>query len=223
MAGEHTHKTIDLDLGKLDKLLMQMVDATEKQLSQAMESLITQNQILASQTVHKDKEVNELQHQVDELSLRVLALRQPVAIDLRRVVAAGKMAVDLERIADYAGNIASDSIRLELRDQDITHYFELHRNMADIALEMLEQIRGAYQNNDADEAQNIWRRDREIDQLYGKLMSRIQNDCAGNPECEPDSLILLQVGRALERIGDHITNLAEQIYFTATGKTMKKP
>ena len=221
--GVETHTVFDGELSELEQLVVRMMSATDEQLQKAMESLIAQNQILASQTVRKDEEINRLQRAVDENSLKALALRQPVASDLRRIIAAGKMAADLERIADYASNIASNGLRLDKAGADLADQFKLHRHMADIAHDMMQEVKGAFLSYDHEAANDIWRRDREIDDLYAKLMRHIQNETSCLPEGYGEMMIMLHVGRALERIGDHITNLAEHLVFAVTGKTVAKP
>ena len=174
--------------------------------------------------MRKDAVVNEQQHKIDEQTLKVLALRQPVASDLRRIIAAGKMAADLERIADYSSNIANNGLRLNQPGQELSAKFSQHLDMASVAHKMLQEVKTAYQSFDSSEVEDMWQLDAEIDALFSKIMAEVQSSCtiSSHDSDQVETMTKMSVGRALERIGDHIVNLAEHIVFAVTGRKVVK-
>ncbi len=216
MEKEHTYKVFDEELRQLTQAINRMMALADSQLKSSMQALQEHDADLAKRTMERDVKVNELQKVVDGCTLRLLAMRQPFAKDLRQILTAGRMAADIERIADYASNVAGHSLKLGGRK--IQKPVELIVRMGTIASEMLNQVYRAYQSADVKEAVAAWRRDREIDELYGEAYEGLSQYIADEPECIDPCLALVHAVRALERIGDHITNLAEQVYFQVTGR-----
>ncbi len=213
----HTLKVFDSELKQLGRAITRMMELAAFQLQSAIEALVENNPELARETIERDAKVNELQKVVDGCTLRLLAIRQPFAKDLRQILTAGRMAADLERIADYAANVARYS--LEQGSHQVDQALRLMADMGRIAGEMLAQVTQAYQNAETEEATQAWSRDREMDTLYAEAYERLSQYIAEEPDCVDTCLALVHAVRALERIGDHITNLAEQVYFQITGKT----
>jgi phosphate transport system protein len=216
MEKEHTHKIFDDELNHLRRVVQEMMKLCIEQINGGLDALVNQDQELAKQIIERDKEVNAKQQEVDNLTLRLLAMRQPVAKDLRHILTAERMAADLERIADYASNVAKNSLRMEGRK--VEGPIQEVVNMGRIAAEMLAELDTCYMALDSKAASTVWARDDEIDDLFAGVFSALSKYMADDPECVGPCLALLNAGRAMERIGDHITNLAEQVYWLATGK-----
>ncbi|MCB2227042.1 MAG: phosphate signaling complex protein PhoU [Desulfarculaceae bacterium] len=216
MDKPHTLKVFDAELEALSKAINRMMDLAGSQVESAVKALVEGDPELATATVERDAKVNQLQGAVDGCTLRLLALRQPVAKDLRQILTAGRLAADLERVADYASHVARYS--LEIGGRHLEEFFKLVAQMGSIAGQMLAQVQRAYQEDDAAAAVEAWKRDREIDRLYADAYEGLSRYMASEPECVEPCLALVHTVRAMERIGDHITNLAEQVYFQITGK-----
>ena len=218
MDKEHTHKIFDAELNHLRTVVHEMMQLTVDQIRGAMDALVNMDTDLAQQIIDRDKEVNAKQQVVDNLTLRMLAMRQPVARDLRQILTAERMAADLERMADYASAVAKNTIRMEGRKvEGITQEV---LDMGRIAVEMLIELDKAYTSLDSRQVGAIWARDDEIDDLFSDVFGSLSRYMADDPECVGPCLALLNAGRAMERIGDHITNLAEQVFFLVTGKNL---
>lgn len=216
---EHTVKVFDEELNRLKSTVVRMGRAAESQLDAALEALISRDVEKARQTEEQDAKVNRMEEEVDNLTLRLLALRQPMAIDLRNIITAGKMAGELERIADYAANIAS-RVHGEPDDEHREALAAVKR-MGLVAVSMLEEAMAAYQSRDAAAASDVWQRDDEIDAIYAELLEDLRHHMADNPGCVETCMDLLYIARCVERVGDHVTNLAEQVYFLATGRMFR--
>jgi phosphate transport system protein len=216
MRKEHTVKAFTQELELLKSKVFEMARECEGQLAKAVHSLVERDTELARYIIEGDSKINRLQSEVDELAIRILALRQPMALDLRNIVAAQKMAADFERIADYIANIAKhvidlESISLEKPIRSIV-------KMTNSALEMLRDVLVAYQELDVDKAVEIWHRDREIDKIYFSLLTQLRTTMIEDSTRVTPSTTLLFMGRCCERIGDHITNVAENVEYIVSGE-----
>ena len=216
MAKEHTVKAFTQELKLLKAKVFEMAKECEGQLAKALHTLVERDTILARDIIEGDSKINSLQSEVDELAIRILALRQPMARDLRNIVAAQKMAADFERIADYTANIAKHVIDLE----KITLHKPIRSivEMANSALQMLRDVLVAYQELDAEKAAEIWHRDREIDKIYFGLLTQLRTTMIEDSTRVTPSTTLLFMGRCCERIGDHITNVAENVEYIVSGE-----
>lgn len=216
MAKEHTVKAFTQELERLKSKVFEMAKECERQLAKAVHSLVGRDMRLARDIIEGDSKINSLQSEVDELAIRILALRQPMALDLRNIIAAQKMAADFERIADYTANIAKHLINLEsvALDKPIRSIVE----MANSALQMLRDVLIAYQELDAEKAAEIWHRDREIDKIYFGLLTQLRTTMIEDATSVAPSTNLLFMGRCCERIGDHITNVAENVEYIVSGE-----
>jgi phosphate transport system protein len=216
MRKEHTVKAFTQELELLKSKVFEMARECEGQLAKAVHSLVERDTELARYIIEGDSKINRLQSEVDELAIRILALRQPMALDLRNIIAAQKMAADFERIADYIANIAKhvidlESISLEKPIRSIV-------KMTNSALEMLRDVLVAYQELDVDKAVEIWHRDREIDKIYFSLLTQLRTTMIEDSTRVTPSTTLLFMGRCCERIGDHITNVAENVEYIVSGE-----
>jgi phosphate transport system protein len=218
MPTKHIVKSYDDDLNLLNSKISEMGSEVEDQISKAAKALLSQDGGLADVVIVCDGKVNVLQQEIEELGIRILATRQPVAQDLRKVIASLKMASELERIADYAANIAwhisdlDDHLDLE---QPIGAVIE----MAELTNQMLMDIMQAFNKQDVPKAIAVWHRDDRIDQIYADLLSDLRSRMSMESDHIKSYTALIFIGRCCERIGDHITNIAENVHYIEYGKT----
>lgn len=217
----HTVKAYDRELGRLDHAILAMGKLVLAQLGNALEAITTGNRWLARETAGSDVRIDRLAQEIDRLTLELLALRQPMALDLRTVVAALRISIDLERIGDYAANIAGRTedlkqIRMEPALQAIAQ-------MGQMAQGMIRDGLDAYRRLDSNKAVDVWGRDAAIDKAYTALLVTLQEAMIAQPETISACTHLLFVARGIERIGDHVTNIAEHVYFLVEGSAFQQP
>lgn len=216
MPQEHTVKAFDEDITRLRGLIAEMGGLAEVAINESMDALVRGSHELASQVIGRDKRLDLLEHEIDKLAVQIIALRAPMADDLREVVSALKIAGMLERVGDYAKNIAKRAGRIEARQR-----FEpltLIPAMAEIATEMVHDVLTAYAARDPALAIEVCQRDEKVDAFYNSILRNLMTHMMENPSTITSATELLFVARNLERIGDHATNVAEMVYFAATGK-----
>ena len=213
---EHTIKAFDDEIGQLRGLISEMGGRAEAALAAAMDALIRQDNEAAALVVLGDKKIDALETEVDKLAVRVIALRAPMADDLRDVVAALKIAGVVERIADYAKSIAKRVPLLESRRT--IEPLSLIPAMARIAAEMVHDVLNAFAARDAEAALRVIERDREVDDFYNSIFRTLVTFMMENPKTIGEAAHLLFIAKNIERIGDHATNVAEMVYFAATGQ-----
>jgi len=215
MAQEHTVKAFDEDITRLRGLIAEMGGLAEVQLSEAIEALVKGNEALANGVIARDKKIDALEAEVDRLAVRVIALRAPMADDLREVIAALKIAGVLERIGDYGKNIAKSAMKVENRRK-----FEpltLIPAMAEIAAEMVHDVMTAFAARDPRLAREVVQQDDKVDAFYDSIFRNLVSHMMENPASITSAAELLFVARNIERIGDQATNVAEMVYYAATG------
>lgn len=215
MAHEHTVKAFDEDITKLRGMIAEMGGLAEVSINEAMEALIKGNEELAKGVVARDKRIDAIEADVDRLAVRIIALRAPMADDLREVIAAFKIAGVLERIGDYAKNIAKSTKKIE--DRRKFEPLTLIPAMAEIASEMVHDVLTAYAARNAESAAEIVARDDKVDAFYESIFRNLVSHMMENPATISSAAQLLFVARNIERIGDHATNVAEMVYYAATG------
>ena len=211
MASEHIVKGYDEDLRRLSETITAMGGLAESQLASAIDAVVKRDSGLAASVVEGDAKVDELQHNLDNLAVRILALRQPMARDLREIFAALKMASDLERISDYAANVAKRSIALS-QTPPVRPIRALPR-MAHLARLLIKDVIDAYVAHDADKAYAVWMRDAELDEMYSSLFRELLTYMMEDPRNISACTHLLFMAKNIERIGDHATNIAEDLYY----------
>jgi phosphate transport system protein len=216
--GDHIVKSFDEDLKHLNNVIAEMGGLAEAQLTRAVEALVRRNSELAAQVVQDDKRIDALETEVGQLTVRMLALRQPMAQDLREVVAAIKIASDIERIGDYAKNIAKRAIVLSTHTQ-VKPVTSIPR-MSQLALQIIKDVLDAYIEKDAEGARAAWRRDEEVDEMYNSLFREMLTYMMEDPRNIGPSTHLLFIAKNIERIGDHATNIAEIVYFLVHGRSL---
>ena len=213
---EHTVKAFDEDITRLRGLIAEMGGLAEVSLSEAMDALVRGREDLARSVIQRDKRIDEFEMEIDRLAIRILALRAPMADDLREVIASLKIAGVIERIGDYAKNIAKRVGHIEGRQR-----FEpltILPAMAEVAAEMVHDVLTAYAARDAEAAREIVLRDAKVDAFYDSIFRNLVSYMVENPATISSAAQLLFVARNIERIGDHATNIAEQVYYAATGE-----
>ena len=215
---DHIVKAFDEDLKRLNNVIAEMGGLAEAQLSRAVESLVRRNSELATQVVQDDKRIDALETEVGQMTVRMLALRQPMAQDLREVVAAIKIASDIERIGDYAKNIAKRAIVLS-SVQPMKPAASIPR-MSQLALTIIKDVLDSYIEKDAEGARAAWRRDEEVDEMYNSLFREMLTYMMEDPRNIGPCTHLLFIAKNIERIGDHATNIAEIVYFLVHGRSL---
>ncbi len=215
MGSEHLVKSYEEELKRLDGVISQMGTMAESQLEAAITALARRDSEAARSVQERDARIDQLEHDVDAFTIRLLALRQPVADDLRTVVAALRISIDLERIADYAANVAK-----RVKDLNHTAPEEAIRAIQELGqclIEMMRDALTAYRDRDAEKASEVWRRDDEVDQKYLRLLEFLRGHMVHHPESVAACTHLLFVTKNLERLGDHLTNVCEHIQFLVRG------
>jgi phosphate transport system protein len=220
MASEHIARAYDDELKRLNNAIAEMGGLAESQLGAAIEAVATRDAELAGQVVQTDPKVDQLERDVDNLAIRLLALRQPVARDLREIFAALKIASDLERIADYAANVAKRSIALS-QAPPVRPVHALPR-MAQFAQLLIKDVLDAYVQRDADKAYSVWIRDAELDEMYSSLFRELLTYMMEDPRSIGPCTHLLFMAKNIERIGDHATNIAENLYYLVNGTPLEQ-
>jgi phosphate transport system protein len=219
MPVEHTVKEFEQELNRLNEIIAQMGALAETQLIDSLRAITDRDTELAMQVVKNDAKVDALESEIDDLTLQELALRQPVAVDLRRVVGALRASTDLERISDYATNIAKRAVPLnQMTPAGPIH--GIHR-MGGTVLNMVEDVLEAYGQGDAERAIEVWSRDEEVDEIYSSLFREILTYMIEDPRTITACTHLLFIAKNIERIGDHATNIAETIYFLVKGERLR--
>src|SRR5215468_12423632 len=215
MASEHIARAYDEELRKLRNTVAEMGGLAESQLGAAIEAVTTRDTDLAARVVEEDTKVDQLERELDNLAIRLLALRQPVARDLREIFAALKIGSDLERIGDYAANVAKRSIALS-QTPTVRPVYALPR-MAHLAQLLIKDVIDAYVARDADKAYAVWMRDAELDEMYSSLFRELLTYMMEDPRNISACTHLLFMAKNIERIGDHATNIAEDLYYLVHG------
>ena len=214
----HTVKAFDNDIGELRGLISQMGGLAEDAIDKAMQALQRNDLALAEQVRVADKQIDVIEAEVERLAVRIIALRAPMAVDLREVVAALKIAGVVERIGDYAKNIAKrvPMIESEHRIEPIS----ILPAMGRMASEMVHDVLDAFAARDAEAAVRVCASDTALDDFYDSIFRTLVTFMVENPRTISQVAHLLFVAKNLERIGDHAGNVAEMVYFAATGQTM---
>ncbi len=214
----HTVKAFDNDIGELRGLISQMGGLAEDAIDKAMQALQRNDLALAEQVRVADKQIDVIEAEVERLAVRIIALRAPMAVDLREVVAALKIAGVVERIGDYAKNIAKrvPMIESEHRIEPIS----ILPAMGRMASEMVHDVLDAFAARDAEKAVRVVESDNALDDFYDSIFRTLVTYMVENPKTISQVAHLLFVAKNLERIGDHATNVAEMVYFAATGTQM---
>ncbi len=217
MASGHIVASFDDDLAELNTMLARLGGLAEKQFADAIDALERRDIQNIDEIIARDAELDEVEFALNERGIEIIALRAPVARDLRRVIVTLKVASVLERIGDYAKNVAKRSRVIIEHENSKSDNVSLAR-MAGLVQQMLNQVLDAYVSSDADLAMDVRDRDMEVDRLHTSLFREMLERMSENPDQVSASSHLLFIAKNIERIGDHTTGIAEQIFFLKNGQ-----
>ncbi len=215
---KHIVKSYDLELKRLRSLITDMGGMVEAQVGMAATAVLSKDSDAAARAMESDPKVDDMERQVEAFVIRLLALRQPVAQDLRMIVASLKMTGDLERIGDYAANVAKRS--LVLQQFSLPYTLTGLSHMARLVQENLKLIIDAIGEEDAEKALLVWRSDEAIDQIYNALFRELITYMMEDPRNITPCTHLLFIAKNMERIGDHATNIAETVWYAVKGEPL---
>ncbi|MBE9556762.1 MAG: phosphate signaling complex protein PhoU [Proteobacteria bacterium] len=217
--SKHIVRAYDDELQQLNEMIGRMGGLAEAQIDDAIRAVFEHDTELAKQVARSDAKVDELEAEINALALKLLALRQPMAIDLRYILSALRIASDLERIADHAENMCRRGATIA----EPPHPSAVAgiQRLGKLVLAMLKDVLDASLSGDTDKAVEVWLRDEEVDDLYGSLFREYLTYMMENPRNIGSYTTLLFVAKNVERIGDHVTNIAETIYFRVKAKPLK--
>jgi phosphate transport system protein len=217
-ASGHTLKAFDEDMERLRALISQMGGLAEHAIGEAMRCLVERDTEGAERVVQEDKKLDALEVETERRAVQLIALRAPMAADLRDVVAALKISGVVERIGDYAKNIAKRVPQLENAGK--IEPLSLLPEMARISTSMVHDVLDAFVARDAEAAVRVCERDQAVDDFYDSIFRTLLTHMMENPHNIGQAAHLLFVAKNLERVGDHATNIAEMVHYAATGRHM---
>lgn len=213
--------TLDKNLIEIYNDLKHMGELVAQAIERSMQSLREQNLVLAASVIAEDTRINDLRFKIEESCLTLIATQQPIASDLRAIVAIMHAVIELERMGDHAAGIAKTVIKSS--DERPLKPGKKLTLMAELSQQMLTECLQAFVEHDLQRAKEIAARDAEMDQLYKSLFDRLIKIMGENPKLIPRATYLMWCGHNLERIADRVTNLAEQVVFMQTGQMEEFP
>src|SRR5690348_13606303 len=222
MANDHILKRFDEELERLNSTINEMGGLTESQFAKALTAVRDRDTAIAEEVIADDDRVDALDQAVQEQTVKLLALRQPMANDLRVVLSSIKIAAALERIADYAKNTAKRSIVLTQGAVPPSAVVGIDR-LGRLVRAALKDVLDAFSDDDVEKARDVWNRDEEIDQVYTGLFRELLTYMMEDPRTITACTHLLFIAKNIERIGDHATNISENIWFVVRGETLNEP
>ncbi len=216
---QHIVTAFDQELSELRRAIAEIGGLAEQLVDRSIMALTRIDGESAEGVIEDDKRVDAMQREVEEKAILIIARRQPMARDLREVVAAMRISADLERVGDLAKNIAKRVIALQgqFQPQSLMHGVQ---HLAELSQEQLKNTLDAYASRDLDEAMRVWHRDQEVDALYTSLFRELLTYMMEDPRNITYCTHLLFCAKNIERIGDHATNIAETVYYLITGTTL---
>lgn len=222
VAMQHTVSSYDGELKALNQSILDMCAKVIKQVEIAVKALQTRDQKLVDKTDRIDKEINQLEREVEDQATIVLALRNPMAVDLRFVTASLKMSTVLERMGDIAKKIAGRAMEMESVPEEA--FMKKLEIMAKVVLEMIGTVRESIDTRDLDKAKAVWARDDEMDSLYENFFREVQERMIANPKEAKNYTHIIFAAKNFERMGDYATNLAKSVNYIASGtRSFRKP
>ncbi|MCX8504040.1 MAG: phosphate signaling complex protein PhoU [Beijerinckiaceae bacterium] len=216
---DHTVRAYDDELMEIGRKITEMGGIAETMLANAIQSLVKGDTELAQRVIATDPKLDVLEREIEEKAILTIARRQPMAIDLRALVSAIRIASDIERIGDLAKNVGKRVVAIDgqFAPQKIVGGV-IH--ISDLALDRLHRVLDAYAHRDVEAAMSVWNQDEEIDQLYNSLFRELLTYMMEDPRNIGFCAHLLFSAKNIERIGDHATNIAETIKYLVTGETV---
>jgi len=215
----HTDSHYEEELKQLQTSILEMGGFIEKQIASALAALVGRDDDLARRTIERDHSVNRMDVDIDELCIRLLALHQPTARDLRLITTGLKITTDMERIGDMAVNVCERALELN-REPNLKPFIDIPR-MAEVAQQMLRESLDAFVREDIDLALKVCRDDDAIDALNGQLFRELLSYMIEDQQTITRAIRLLFIAKYLERIADHATNIAEMVVFMVKGKSIR--
>lgn len=215
--SEHTVTAFDAELKEIGRKVVEMGGQAERLVIDSVNALMRRDTALAHRVIMLDSSVDVIQREIEEKAILVIAKRQPMASDLRELVAAIRIASDLERIGDLAKNVGKRVLAIEgeYHPQKLVRGVE---HMSDLVLEQLKEVLDAYAGKDAAKAISVWRRDSGIDTMYTSLFRELLTYMMEDPRNISVCTHLLFCAKNIERIGDHATNIAETVFYMVSGE-----
>ena len=220
MATDHIVKSYDEHITLLTRKILEMGGLVEQQIARAIEALVNRDVEQANRVIEHDDQIDLMEEEIDQYAIRLLATRQPMAVDLRLITMAMKISNDLERMGDYATNIAKRCERLA-KEPPVKPLYTIPR-MAQISQAMVKDVLDAYVERDTDKAIAVWRRDDEVDDMFTSLFRELLTYMMEDPRNISPCIDLIFVAKNLERIGDHATNIAEKIHYIIHGQRINR-
>ena len=217
MASEHTVKAFDSDLQELTRLVAEMGGLAERMITDSVDALVRRDVVLGQRVVATDLEIDNLQHIIEERAVLTIAKRQPMAVDLRVIVGAMRVATDLERIGDLAKNIGK---RVSALESDF-HPLKLIRgleHMTDLVQSQVKSVLDAYAAHDLPAAMTVWKGDEEVDAICTSLFRELLTYMMEDPRNITFCIHLMFCAKNIERMGDHATNIAETVHYVIEGR-----
>ena len=218
-VSEHTARVFDTDLIKLTQMVAQMGGLAQKQITDSIDALTRRDVTLARQVIAADATIDALQRQIEEKAIATIALRQPMAFDLRALVAMLRIANDLERVGDLAKNIGKRVIAVGGDNSQPTLMRGL-KHMAALVFAQLAAVLDSFVDRSPDKALQVWRADKEVDALYVSLFRELLTYSMEDPGTISMCIHHLFCAKNIERIGDHATNIAEAVHYMVEGHTI---
>jgi phosphate transport system protein len=212
----HTVRAYGDELNQITSDVARMGGLAEAQIADAIEAMARRDQALAQEVIARDVKLDELQREIERKAIRLIALRQPVATDLRRTVAAMKIATDLERTGDLARSVAKRSLSLS-DSEPLTPLTRSIERMGKLVAKRMKAVLDAYTAAEVAGALDVWAHDDDVDEHYNALFRELLTYMMADPRTITSCAHLLFMAKNLERIGDHATNIAEMIHFEVTG------
>jgi phosphate transport system protein len=209
----------DEQLAELGAEITRLGGLVEAQIASAVDSMTRRDVAQASAVVAMDDRIDDLQAQIEQMTLSLIALRQLAAIDLRRAMAAMKISMQLERCGDLAKNIAKRGLVLA-KGEAVTPFNRSIDRMGRLVVDRLKTVLDAYAHQDIERAIQVWSRDEEVDEHYNAIFRELLTYMMGDPRTITPCTHLLFVAKNLERIGDHATNIAEIVHYEFTGEAL---
>ena len=216
---EHTVRAYEEELEALTAELSRMGGLAEVEVGDAIRAIARRDVALAQAVIGRDARLDEIEVDIERRAIRLIALRQPVADDLRRTVAALKISTNLERCGDLAKNIAKRALVIA-EDDPINPPIRSIERMGELVAGRLKDVLDAFAARDVDRAKAVWQRDQEVDEHYDSIFRELLTYMMGDPRTITSCAHLLFVAKNLERIGDHATNIAELIQYEVTGESV---
>jgi phosphate transport system protein len=216
---DHIVKSYDKELDALERRIAEMGGIAEKMVVDAMDALSGCNAALAQQVVATDPRLDALQRDIEEQAVLTIARRQPMAVDLREIIGAIRIAGDLERVGDLAKNVAKRAIKLGVESRVPRPILGL-RHMNEVAAEMMKDVLDAYSQRNVALARAVWERDVELDALEDSVFRDLLTHMMEDPRNISFCAHLLFCSKNIERIGDHATNIAETVVYLVTGENL---